>query len=63
MTSYLKKENGMRNSLSPLVGPNSEEREMGTARKLPIGYYVYIISVDEIVRYIGKGKGRGYTPT
>jgi hypothetical protein len=47
----------MRNSLSPLVGRNSEECEMGTARKLPIGYYVYIISVDEIIRYIGKGKG------
>jgi hypothetical protein len=57
MTSYLKKENGMRKSLSPLVGRNSEEREMGTARKLPIGYYVYTISVDEIIRYIGKGKG------
>lgn len=47
----------MRNSLSPLVGPNSGERDMGTERKLPIGYYVHTISVDEIVRYIGKGKG------
>jgi hypothetical protein len=26
-------------------------------RKLPIGYYVYTISVDDVVRYIGKGKG------
>jgi hypothetical protein len=25
--------------------------------KLPIGYYVYTISVDGVVRYIGKGKG------
>lgn len=25
--------------------------------KLPIGYYVYTISVSEVVRYIGKGKG------
>jgi hypothetical protein len=23
----------------------------------PIGYYVYTISVDDVVRYIGKGKG------
>jgi hypothetical protein len=26
-------------------------------RKAPIGYYVYTISVDDVVRYIGKGKG------
>jgi hypothetical protein len=26
-------------------------------RKVPTGYYVYTISVDEVVRYIGKGKG------
>jgi hypothetical protein len=26
-------------------------------RKLPIGYYVYTITVDDVVRYIGKGKG------
>ena len=25
--------------------------------KLPTGYYVYTISVDDVVRYIGKGKG------
>jgi hypothetical protein len=25
--------------------------------KLPIGYYVYTINVDDVVRYIGKGKG------
>jgi hypothetical protein len=30
---------------------------MAIARKLPIGYYVYTISVDDVVRYIGKGKG------
>jgi hypothetical protein len=24
---------------------------------LPRGYYVYTISVDDVVRYIGKGKG------
>jgi hypothetical protein len=29
---------------------------MATARKLPIGYYVYTITVDGVVRYIGKGK-------
>ena len=29
---------------------------MAIARKLPIGYYVYTISVDDVVRYIGKGK-------
>ena len=26
-------------------------------RKIPTGYYVYTISVDSVVRYIGKGKG------
>jgi len=30
---------------------------MAIERKLPIGYYVYTISVDDVVRYIGKGKG------
>lgn len=30
---------------------------MATARKLPNRYYVYTIAVDEVVRYIGKGKG------
>jgi hypothetical protein len=30
---------------------------MAIVRKLPIGYYVYTISVDNVVRYIGKGKG------
>jgi hypothetical protein len=30
---------------------------MAIARKLPIGYYVYTITVDGVVRYIGKGKG------
>jgi hypothetical protein len=30
---------------------------MAIARKLPIGYYVYTITVDDVVRYIGKGKG------
>jgi hypothetical protein len=30
---------------------------MAIARKLPIGYYVCTISVDGVVRYIGKGKG------
>jgi hypothetical protein len=30
---------------------------MSIEGKLPIGYYVYIISVDDVVRYIGKGKG------
>ena len=30
---------------------------MAIERKLPIGYYVYTISVDGVVRYIGKGKG------
>lgn len=32
-------------------------RRGNVPRNLPIGYYVYTISVDEIVRYIGKGKG------
>src|SRR5207248_4763027 len=32
-------------------------RDMAIARKLPIGYYVYTITVDGVVRYIGKGKG------
>ena len=27
------------------------------SRKIPTGYYVYTISVDGVVRYIGKGKG------
>jgi hypothetical protein len=30
---------------------------MAIAYKLPIGYYVYTITVDGVVRYIGKGKG------
>jgi hypothetical protein len=30
---------------------------MAIARKLPIGYYVYTITVNGVVRYIGKGKG------
>lgn len=30
---------------------------MAIEQKLPIGYYVYTISVDDVVRYIGKGKG------
>ena len=31
--------------------------------KLPVGYYVYTISVAGVVRYIGKGKGqRLYSP-
>ena len=32
-------------------------RDMAIERKLPIGYYVYTIRVDGVVRYIGKGKG------
>jgi hypothetical protein len=30
---------------------------MTTGPKLPSGYYVYSITVSEVVRYIGKGKG------
>jgi hypothetical protein len=30
---------------------------MAIEPKLPIGYYVYTISVADVVRYIGKGKG------
>ena len=30
---------------------------MAIVRKLPIAYYVYTITVDGVVRYIGKGKG------
>ena len=29
---------------------------MAIERKLPIGYYVYTIRVDGVVRYIGKEK-------
>jgi hypothetical protein len=29
---------------------------MVTERRLPMGYYVYTITVDDLVRYIGKGK-------
>jgi hypothetical protein len=35
----------------------SRRRHMATERKLPIRYYVYSITVDDLVRYIGKGKG------
>jgi hypothetical protein len=35
----------------------SESRRWNVPRKLPIGSYVYTISVDDVVRYIGKGKG------
>ena len=30
---------------------------MATEPKIPLGYYVYTISVADVVRYIGKGKG------
>lgn len=30
---------------------------MSIEPKLPMGYYIYTISVSDIVRYIGKGKG------
>jgi hypothetical protein len=30
---------------------------MSIDRKQPRGYYVYTISVDDVMRYIGKGKG------
>ena len=29
---------------------------MAIEPKLPIGYYVYTISVADVLRYIGKGK-------
>ena len=32
-------------------------RQRNMPRKIPTGYYVYSISVDGVVRYIGKGKG------
>jgi hypothetical protein len=32
-------------------------RQRNMPRKIPTGYYVYTISVDDVVRYIGKGKG------
>jgi hypothetical protein len=36
---------------------------MAIERQLPTGYYVYTISVADVVRYIGKGKGfRLYSP-
>ena len=31
--------------------------DIATETKLPVGYYVYTISVAGVVRYIGKGKG------
>src|SRR6266498_709331 len=31
-------------------------RQRNMPRKIPTGYYVYTISVDDVVRYIGKGK-------
>jgi hypothetical protein len=31
--------------------------DMATEHKLPASFYVYSIKVDEVVRYIGKGKG------
>ena len=30
---------------------------MAIGHKFPVGYYIYSITVDDIVRYIGKGKG------
>jgi hypothetical protein len=30
---------------------------MGIEHTVPRGYYVYAIRVDDVVRYIGKGKG------
>jgi hypothetical protein len=33
------------------------EGDMAIERQLPTGYYVYTISVADVVRYIGKGKG------
>ena len=32
-------------------------RQRNMPRKIPTGYYVYTISVDGVLRYIGKGKG------
>ena len=32
-------------------------RQRNMPRKNPTGYYVYTISVDDVARYIGKGKG------
>ena len=31
--------------------------DIATETKLPVGYYVYTISVAGVIRYIGKGKG------
>ena len=32
--------------------------DIATETKLPVGYYVYTISVAGVIRYIGKGKGQ-----
>ena len=32
--------------------------DIANQTKLPVGYYVYTISVAGVVRYIGKGKGQ-----
>jgi hypothetical protein len=37
--------------------PDDLEGDMATEPKIPLGYYVYTISVADVVRYIGKGKG------
>ena len=34
------------------------EGDIADQPKLPVGYYVYTISVAGVIRYIGKGKGQ-----
>jgi hypothetical protein len=34
------------------------EGDIANQPKLPVGYYVYTITVAGVVRYIGKGKGQ-----
>ena len=41
----------------PAAEANRSSAHRPGARKIPTGYYVYTISVDDVVRYIGKGKG------
>jgi len=55
MASDIGRKVGSPNSRIKIVAP--AEGKAAILPKLPAGYYVYSITVSDVVRYIGKGKG------